>query len=214
MSAEISTVVAEQINQGVKILKSGGVVAFPTDTVYGLGCDAFNKQAVDRVCEIKKRSRDIPFPLLLSDINQVTEVAEYVSEVAWILMKRFLPGGLTIILPKAACLPDFLNPKGNTIAIRVPNHKVALALIQSLGGPLIGTSANLTGQPSPVTAQEVKVQLGTRVDLIIDGGRCPGGIESTVIDVTLGMPKILRQGLIKSEEIERVLAKYSQRGDR
>lgn len=214
MSAEICTAVAEQIRHGVKILKSGGVVAFSTDTVYGLGCNAFNKQAVDRVYEIKERSRDIPLPLLLSDIDQVTEVAESVPEVAWILVRHFLPGGLTIILPKADGLPDFLNPKGNTIAIRVPNHKVTLALIQSLGRPLIGTSANLSGKPSPVTAQEVEVQLGTKVDLIIDGGRCPGGIESTIIDVTGEAPKILRQGLIKAEEINKVLAKYGQRGDR
>ncbi len=204
----MSTTIAEQISQGVKILKLGGVVAFPTDTVYGLGCDAFNKQAVDRIYEIKKRSRDIPFPLLLSDINQVTEFAEFVPEVAWILMKCFLPGGLTIILPKATDLPDFLNPKGDTIAVRVPNHQVALSLIQGLGRPLIGTSANISGQSSPVMAQEVEVQLGTGVDLIIDGGRCPGGIESTVIDVTLGMPKILRQGLIKLEEIDEVLTEY------
>jgi len=212
--AEISMAVAEQISWGIIILRSGGVVAFPTDTVYGLGCDAFNKQAVDRVYQIKRRSRDIPFPLLLSDIHQVTEVAESVPEIAWILMKCFLPGGLTFILHKATNLPDFLNPEGDTVALRIPNHPVTLALIQGLGRPLIGTSANISGQPSPVTAEETKAQLGTKVDLIIDGGRCPGGIESTVIDVTLGMPKILRRGLIKSEEINKVLAEYGKRGDR
>jgi len=214
MPIKMSTTLAKQVSQGVKILKSGGVVAFPTDTVYGLGCDAFNKQAVDRIYEIKKRSRDIPFPLLLSDVRQATEVAEFVPEVVWVLMKCFLPGGLTLVLPKAADLPVFLNPKGDTVAIRVPNHPVTLGLIQGLGRPLIGTSANISGQPSPIIAQEVKAQLGTRVDLIIDGGRCPGGIESTVIDATTGMLKILRQGLIKSEEIDKVLAKYGHRGDR
>lgn len=213
MDSKISPAIAEQVSEGIRVLKSGGVVAFPTDTVYGLGANAFNKQAIDRIYQIKGRPRHIPFPLLLADISQVAEVAEPVPEIAWLLMKCFLPGGLTLVLSKSANLPDFLNPERDTVAVRVPNHIVTLALIQGLGAPLIGTSANMSGQPSPVTAQEVETQLGARVDLIIDGGRCPGGIESTVIDVTGNTPKILRQGLIPSEEIEKVLERYTEGED-
>jgi len=214
MSCILSPFVTEQIRQGILILKSGGVIAFPTDTVYGVGADAFNKQAVDRVYKIKERPRHIPFPLLLSDINQVVDVVESIPEVAWFLMRWFLPGGLTIVLHKAANLPDFLNLNGDTVAIRVPNHPITLALIQGLGRPLIGTSANISSQPSPITAKETKTQLKGKVDLIIDGGRCPGGIESTVVDVTGKVPRILREGLVDSKTIREALTKYNQRSEK
>lgn len=191
-------------------MKAGGVIAFPTDTVYGLGAEAFNEQAIERIYEIKGRPRQLPFPLLLANANQVVDVAESVPEVAWLLMKHFWPGGLTLVLAKGIRLPDYLTRGGATIAVRVPNHPVPLALIRSLGVPIIGTSANVSGQPSALTAQEVEFQLREKVDLIIDGGRCPGGIESTVVDVTSGILKVLRQGLISQDEIERVLKKYTQ----
>lgn len=191
-------------------MKAGGVIAFPTDTVYGLGAEAFNEQAIERIYEIKGRPRQLPFPLLLANANQVVDVAESVPEVAWLLMKHFWPGGLTLVLAKGIRLPDYLTRGGATIAVRVPNHPVPLALIRSLGVPIIGTSANVSGQPSALTAQEVEFQLREKVDLIIDGGRCPGGIESTVVDVTSGILKVLRRGLISQDEIERVLKKYTQ----
>ncbi len=210
MNQIFSPFLNEQILQGVQVLKSGGVIAFPTDTVYGVGADVFNKLAVNRVYTVKERQRNIPFPLLLSDINQVICVAEFVPEIAWFLMRRFLPGGLTLVLRKNADLPDFLNPKGSTVAIRVPNHPVTLALIQGLGRPLIGTSANISGRPSPVTAKEAKDQLNTKVDLIIDGGKCPGGIESTVIDITTEIPKIMREGLVDLIDIQAALIEFKK----
>jgi len=191
----------EQIDKGIQILKRGGVIAFPTDTVYGLGADAFNPDAVGRIYEIKKRPTHLPLPLLIGDVEQLAVLAEPLHEIALFLARRFWPGGLTLVLPKAAHLPDYL---GNTnIAVRVPDHPVCLALIQAINNPLIGTSANISGTPGVVTAGEVTEQLGNEVDFIIDGGRCPGGSESTVVDVTGGGAVILRHGIIPGNEINR-----------
>ena len=199
----------EQINKGIQILKRGGVIAFPTDTVYGLGADAFNPRAVERIYEIKKRPRHLPLPLLIDDVEQLAVLAvKPLPEIALFLAKRFWPGGLTLVVPKAAHLPGYL---GNTnIAVRVPAHPVCLALIQAINNPLIGTSANISDKPSVVTAGEVRQQLGNEVDLIIDGGRCPGGSESTVVDVTGGGAVILRHGIIPEEEINRVAREYRE----
>jgi len=196
------TILQEQVEKGVKILKAGGIVAFPTDTVYGLGADAFNSKAVERIYEIKKRPRHLPLPLLIGDMSQISIVAAPVPELALFLARRFWPGGLTLILPKTASLPTYLTDQ-STIAVRIPDHPIPLALIQGLGKPIIGTSANISGKSSALTAGEVKQQLGNGVDLIIDGGRCPAGGESTVVDVTGGEVVILRQGIIPEDEIER-----------
>jgi len=200
--------IQQQIEKGIAILKQGGLVAFPTDTVYGLGAGAYLPQAVERVYQVKARPRNMPLPLLLADISQINEVAEPVSPLAWRLIHRFLPGALTLVLPKSKAVPDILTAGGSTIAIRIPAHPIPIALIQGLGTPIVGTSANLSGQPSPLTADEVYAQLGDRIDLIIDGGRCPGGKESTIVDVTGLAPVILREGAISREEIEKISRKY------
>jgi len=194
----------EQINKGIQILKRGGVIAFPTDTVYGLGADAFRSKAVERVYEIKKRPTHLPLPLLIGDVEQLAVLAaKPLPEIALFLARRFWPGGLTLVVPKAAHVPGYL---GNTnIAVRVPAHPICLALIQAINNPLIGTSANISGKPSVVTASEVRQQLGNEVDLIIDGGRCPGGSESTVVDVTGGGAVILRHGIVSQDELDRAL---------
>ena len=197
----------EQIEKGVEVLKQGGIIAFPTDTVYGLGADAFNPKAVERIYEVKKRPRHLPFPLLLSDMSQVTTVAEPASGIAWFLAKRFWPGGLTLVVPKAASLPAYLA-KGSTVAIRIPNHPVCLALIRDLGSRIIGTSANISGEPATLSADEVEQQLADKVDLIIDGGKRPAGVESTVVDVTGEAPVILRQGIIPEHEIDKACKEY------
>ena len=193
-----------QVKEAVQILKKGGVIVVPTDTVYGLGADAFNSNAVDRIYEIKKRCRHLPLPLLLSDISQITMIAESVPKIGWSLASRFWPGGLTLVLPKIASLPPYLS-RGPTIAVRIPNHPICLALIEGLGRPIIGTSANISGRPSCLTADEVKQQLGDKVDLIVDGGKCPGGGESTIVDVTGELPVVLRQGIVAQYEIDKVL---------
>jgi L-threonylcarbamoyladenylate synthase len=146
----------------------------------------------------------MPLPLLLADVSQITEVAESVPPTAWVLINRFLPGALTLVLYKSSSVPGIITGGGATVAVRIPAHPVPIALVEGLGAPIVGTSANLSGKPSPLTAEEVYSQLGDRVDLIIDGGRCPGGKESTVIDVTDKIPVVLREGAISREELKQV----------
>jgi len=193
----------DQIEQAIDILKKGGIVAFPTDTVYGLGANSCDEEAVLRVYEAKDRPRHLPLPLLLGDVSQITAVARDVPEIAWRLAQRFLPGGLTLVLYKSPSVSSLVTGEGEKVAVRVPAHPVPIALIEGLGAPITGTSANLTGSPSLMTAQEVHYQMGDRVDLIIDGGRCRGGMASTVLDLTGEAPRILREGAISREEIER-----------
>ncbi len=193
-----------QIHQAIDTLKNGGIVAFPTDTVYGLGASAFDEGAVLRVYEAKGKPRRLALPLLLADVSQIGAVARDVPEIAWRLAKHFLPGGLTLVLYKSPSVSSLITGEGEKIAVRVPAHPIPIALIEGLGTPITGTSANLTGSPSPLTAQEVYHQLGDRVDLIIDGGRCPGDVASTVLDLTAEPPRILREGAISREEIATV----------
>jgi L-threonylcarbamoyladenylate synthase len=200
-------VLQREIEKGVRILQMGGVIAFPTDTVYGLGADAFNSTAVERIYEIKNRPKDRQLPLLIADVERLTALAEPIPEIAWFLARRFWPGGLTLVLPKTDSLPVHLA-SGPTIAVRVPNHLVCRALIQHLGNPIIGTSANISGQPAALIAEEVGQQLGGKIDFVIDGGKCPGGKESTVVDVTHEAPVILRQGVIPSYEIDKAYKEY------
>lgn len=204
MTAEISRKVREQIEKGIAILKQGGLVAYPTDTVYGLGAYAYLNGAVKRIYDVKERPQDMPLPLLLADENMIADVAAELSPRIWLLIKGFLPGALTLVVNKSAAVPRIVGSEGPTIAVRIPDHPVPIALIRGIQAPLIGTSANLSGRPSPLTAEEVNSQLGDRIDLVIDGGKCPGGKESTVVDVTGEKPVILRRGAISDEEIERM----------
>jgi len=190
----------EAIDVAVQILAEGGLVAFPTDTVYGVGAHAFQPDAVERIYTAKFRPRDKAIPILLAQADDLVLVAEGITETAWLLAERFWPGGLTLVLPKKANVPDVVSAGGPTVAVRVPDHPVPLALMAALGAPLAATSANLSGHPSPVTAQEVEAELGGRIELILDGGRCPGGIPSTVLDLTTDPPTILRAGAIAVEE--------------
>ena len=196
-----------EIEKGAKILQTGGVIAFPTDTVYGLGADAFNTRAVERIYEVKSRPKDLQLPVLIADVTQLTTLAEPIPEIALFLASQFWPGGLTLVLPQKDSLLPYLASTV-TIAVRVPAHPVCLALIRYLGTPLIGTSANITGQPPALTAGEVEQQLEGKIDFVINGGRCPGGRESTIVDVTREAPIILREGIIPSHEIEKAHKKY------
>jgi L-threonylcarbamoyladenylate synthase len=193
-----------QIARAVRILKKGGVVAFPTDTLYGLGANAFDEDAVLKIYEIKSRPRDLALTLLLADIAQIKVVGEDIPKLAWELAERYMPGALTIVVKKSAAVSHIISGERDTVAVRVPNHPVPIALIRGLGAPITGTSANLSGAPDSATAEEVRKQLGSRVDMIIDGGMCPIGVSSTIIDLTTDPPMILREGAIKREEITRV----------
>lgn len=207
MVAKLSPSIEREIQKGIHILKAGGVVAFPTDTVYGLGADASNNYAVEKIYQLKQRPSHLPLPLLLAEAAQMIEVAEAVPDIAWFLAKHFWPGGLTLVLPKASSVSEIVSGGGNTVALRVPDHPIPLAIIRGLGVPLVGTSANRSGEPSVLTGGEVYEQLGNHVDLIIDGGRCPGGLESTIVDLTRGTPVILREGAISKDEFQRVYEK-------
>ena len=193
-----------QIARAVRILKKGGVVAFPTDTLYGLGANAFDEDAVLKIYEIKSRPRNLALTLLLADIAQIKVVGDDIPKLAWELAERYMPGALTIVVKKSKAVPYAISGGRDTVAVRVPNHPIPIALISGLGAPITGTSANLGGAPDPATAEEVHKQLGSRVDMIIDGGRCPIGVSSTILDLTTDPPTILREGAIKRDELTRM----------
>ncbi len=203
--------IRREIERGVAILKEGGIVAFPTDTVYGLGACFNIVPAVERVYAVKQRPRTLALPLLLSNILQISEVAYPVPGVAWLLAASFLPGALTLVLHKSGSVPDIITAGADTVAVRVPAHPVPLALIEGAGVPVVGTSANLSGRPSLLTAGEVRAEFGGSIDLVIDG-RCSGGRESTIVDVTGEIPVVLREGAITAEELRRVCQTVIIRG--
>jgi len=204
MLTKLSSQIQKQVDKGISILKQGGVVAFPTDTVYGLGACATIPRAVARVYQVKERPRNMALPLLLAHPSQIAEVAEPVPQIAWLLADNFLPGALTLVLYKSGSVPDIITAGGVTVAVRIPDHPVPVALAQGVGVPIVGTSANLSGKPSSVTAGEVCSQFGDKIDLVIDGGRCSVGRESTIVDVTGETPVVLREGAISREELEQV----------
>ena len=202
--ARLSASIQQQVKQAIAILKEGGVVACPTDTVYGIGAAINIESAVERVYRIKGRPHNQALPILLAEKYQLTEVAKVVPPLARRLADRFFPGALTIVMPKADSVSDVVTGGGKTIAVRIADHPIPIAVVRGLGVPIVGTSANLSGQPSALTAEEVRAQLGDQVDMIIDGGRCPGGRESTIIDLSGERPLILRQGPISIEELQEV----------
>jgi L-threonylcarbamoyladenylate synthase len=186
-------------------LQSGQVVAFPTDTVYGIGAHAFQPEAVAALYAVKGRPADKAIPILVAQIEDVARVARAVPPVAWRLVERFWPGGLTLVLPRSDRVPAIVTAGGDTVAVRCPDHPLPLALMNAVGAPLAATSANLSGQPSPATARQVIEQLAGRLPLIIDGGECPGGVASTVVDLSVSPPRLLRAGAIPTEDLRALL---------
>jgi L-threonylcarbamoyladenylate synthase len=182
-----------------EILKGGGLVAFPTDTVYGLGALAFDGLAVESLYVAKDRPAEKAIPVLIADLEDLAKVSPEAPQIALELAARFWPGPLTLVVPKHPDLPESVSAT-STVGVRLPDHPVARALLR-LAGPLAVTSANLSGQPSPTTAQEVLAQLDGRIPLILDGGRTPGGVPSTVVDCTGTDLQILREGPISKDEI-------------
>jgi L-threonylcarbamoyladenylate synthase len=191
------------LSTGLNILLTGGVVAFPTDTVYGLGCLVNRSGSIDRLYRIKERDTSKAIAVLIGDLQHLSRIAAGLNETAQRLATHFWPGALTLVVSRNPDLPENLSPLP-TIGIRMPDHPFALSLLKK-AGPLATTSANLSGLPNPVTAQDVLNQLKDRVDLVIDGGACPGGVPSTVIDCTGARPNILREGAITREMLQQVL---------
>ncbi len=211
MGTRLSTSIQEQVEKGVSILKKGGVIVFPTDTVYGLGAGIVIDSAVERVYRIKGRPRNMALPLLLADLDQLEDIAVSIPASARLLAEKFWPGPLTLVLLKSDTVSDIVSGGNKTVAVRVPAHPVPAALAQEVGTPIIGTSANLSGQPSALTAEEVRAQIGDKVDLIIEG-KCPGGRESTVVDLTGETPVILRPGAISREELGQICPDITVKG--
>lgn len=180
------------IEQVAAVIKKGGLVAFPTDTVYGLAANAFNPDAIEKLFLVKGRDFNKAIAILIGENNQLKQIASEFSGMAKKLSKRFWPGALTLVVPIQQTLPKLLSPT-ETIGIRMPDHNFVLRILKTTG-PLATTSANLSGGKNPLTAEDVVEQLGNNVDLIIDGGLCPGGIPSTVVDCTQQEIRIIREG--------------------
>ena len=193
----------DTILRALAILQAGGLVAFPTDTVYGLGALAFDGEAIESIYAAKDRPAEKAIPILISDAGEMEKVGIAIPGAALKLASRFWPGPLTILIPKRADLPDSVSANA-TVGVRVPDHAIARALLRA-AGPMAVTSANLSGGPSPVSAEEVFEQLGGRIPLIIDGGRTPGGVPSTLVDCTTPELRILRVGPIGMEELHSAL---------
>ena len=193
------------LHEAVAILKRGGLVAFPTETVYGLGADASNPAAVARLYKVKGRPKGHPVIVHLADAGQLVRWAREIPESATQLAARFWPGPLTLLLKRAPAVGDYLTGGEDTIGLRVPNHSIALELLRQFGAGIAAPSANKFGRISPTTAEHVRNDLGDEVDLILDGGPCEIGIESTIVDLSRGRPVLLRPGRIGAEEIEATL---------
>ena len=187
------------IPQALEILNSGGLIAFPTDTVYGVGSLAFDGKAVESIYAAKDRPVEKAIPVLIGDESDLEKVGMDIPDITHKFASRFWPGPLTVLVPKKPSLPESVSAT-ETVGVRIPDHAVARALLRA-AGPMAVTSANISGQPSPSTAQEVFAQLNGRIPLIIDGGKTPGGVPSTVVDCTGATIKILREGPISLEDL-------------
>ena len=212
MDTRIVTINPEHIDTKVieeagRILKRGGLVAFPTETVYGLGGDALNAESSGKIYAAKGRPSDNPLIVHISDIEQLDKLVCEIPDNAKKLMDAFWPGPMTLIFKKSGLVPDGTTGGLDTVAVRMPNHKAALELIRTSGVAIAAPSANTSGRPSPTTAAHVADDLSGKIDMIIDGSAVGIGIESTIVDVTSEIPMVLRPGYITMEMLEKVVGK-------
>ncbi len=189
-------------------LRDGGLVAVPTETVYGLAAIATDEAAVERIYEVKGRPDTKPISLLVSSMQQVESLCTDVPEAAYALAEAFWPGPLTMILRKNACVPDIVTAGGDTVGVRSPDHAATLRIIELTGQALAAPSANYSGQPSPVSAGEVLDYFDGSIQCVVDGGRCQVGVASTIVDLTSKPASVLRHGGLEEERIRAVLARY------
>ena len=187
------------------LLQAGKIVAFPTETVYGLGADAFNPVAVRRIFDLKGRPADHPLILHLADVAQLERVARQIPAAAYLLAEQCWPGPLTLILHRRPDVPDLVTGGQDTVGVRIPAHPVALSLLSAFGGPVAAPSANRFGKISPTTAEHVRLELGDGPDLILEGGASAVGLESTILDLTGQQPVVLRPGAVVPEQLAELL---------
>jgi L-threonylcarbamoyladenylate synthase len=197
----------QKIHRAAEIIKKGGIVAFPTETVYGLGADAFNPLAVARIFEVKRRPYFDPLIVHVANPSGVEELVKEIPSNAKKLIERLWPGPLTVVLLREKDVPDIVSAGLSTVAIRMPDHPMALGLIKESKCPIAAPSANPFGYLSPTTAEHVREQLGSQVDLILDGGPCLVGVESTILSLLEERPILLRPGGVSLEEIESIIGK-------
>ena len=202
MRTQVLEATPEALTHAAEVIRAGGLVAFPTETVYGLGADALSEAAVARIFEAKERPRGNPLIVHVADATALDEVAVRVTDRAREVVASFWPGPLTLVLDRAAAVPLITTGGLDTVAVRVPAHPVAQGLIRAAGRPLAAPSANRSGRPSPTRAPHVLEDLGGRIELILDGGSTSVGLESTVLDMTTEPPTLLRPGGVTLEQLE------------
>ena len=195
----------EKLKEIANIIKEGGIAIFPTETVYGIGVDGLNEDAIKKLYEVKKRSFDKPISLLVSNLGMIEKVTKDITDVEYRIMKKFFPGPLTIILKKKDIVPDILTSGGDSVGIRMPDNEIARKLIELVGNPIATTSANISGNISGTNIESILEDFKENVDCFIDNGDSEIGISSTVIKVVDNVPVILREGTIKEEKIEKAI---------
>lgn len=200
----------EDLETGLKIagniISSGGSVAFPTESFYGLGVDATNEKAVQQLFAIKKRGVDHPVLILISTREMLGQYVAHIPDVANTLIREFWPGGLTLVFEARPKTPRSLTAGTGKIGVRLSDHPIATGLVQSAGLPITGTSANVSGEPACVNAEGVSRSLGKTVDMILDGGETEGGKGSTILDITVDPPRVLREGMVSREDLKRLIS--------
>lgn len=196
-----------KLKEPAKIIKEGGIAIFPTETVYGIGTNGLNEEAVKQLYEVKQRPLNKPISLLVNSIDMIEEIAKDITDIEYELIKEFFPGPLTIILKKNNIVPNILTANQDTVGIRMPANKIALKLIEYAGVPIATPSANISGRPSGTNIKDIMEDFDGKVDYFVDGGPSKIGRASTIVKVEKGIPKILRKGAISEEQIRQILMK-------
>lgn len=200
-----------KLKEPAQEIKNGGIVVFPTETVYGIGTNALNADAVKKLYNVKQRPLNKPISMLVSSIDMIEKVARDITSLEYALIKEFFPGPLTIILKKKDIVPDIVTAGSDTVGIRMPANEITIELIKGAGVPIAAPSANISGNPSGTELSNIINEFGENVDYYIDGGKSKIGLASTIVQIIDGRPHILRQGSITKEQIEEVCKKVNNK---
>lgn len=195
----------EELKEPAKVIRNGGIVIFPTETVYGIGTNGFDEKSIKKIYELKKRDFNKPISLLVSNMEMVEMVAKDISDLEYKLMRKFWPGPFTIILKKKSIVPDILTSNGDTVGVRMPSGEIAKKLIEYAEVPIAAPSANISGKPSGTDINDIMKDFEGKVDCIIDNGISELGVASTIVKVVDNIPYVLREGIITKEQIEEVV---------